>query len=273
VPAEHASNTSRNRAFWDELCGSTHAAELGIQGDSPDDLGRFDDYFFSYYPYLRDYLDRIQVRGKRILEVGLGYGTVGQYLKQEGAEYLGMDIASGPAAMMAHRHRLLGADPTALVGDALRMPFANETFDAVVAIGCLHHTGDFPRAIEEVHRVLRPGGQALVMVYHRFSYYQWLRWPSRTFSALLGLSSPGSAEQQRAQADANTKGEAAPVTEFFSVGEVRRIFAAFSAVECHRENCYDHGVLARLGLDRQSLLPRIGRLGLDLYVVATKAAE
>jgi ubiquinone/menaquinone biosynthesis C-methylase UbiE len=213
------------------------------------------------------------VRGKRVLEVGLGYGTVGQRLKQEGADYLGMDIASGPAAMMAHRHRLLGADPTALVGDALRMPFADETFDAVVAIGCLHHTGDFPQAVREVHRVLRPGGRALVMVYHRFSYYQWLRWPSRTLSALLGFRSGDSAEGQRAQYDASLAGEAAPITEFFSVGQVRRIFSDFSEVECHRENCYDHGALTRLGLDRKRLLHHMGRWGLDLYVEATKPAE
>lgn len=47
--------------------------------------------------------------------------------------------------------------------------FATETFDYVYSIGCLHHTGDVPRSIEEVHRVLVPGGRAVVMLYNRHS--------------------------------------------------------------------------------------------------------
>jgi ubiquinone/menaquinone biosynthesis C-methylase UbiE len=56
------------------------------------------------------------------------------------------------------------------VSDAENLDFPSETFDLVYSHGVLHHTPDTPGAVREVHRVLRPGGRATVMLYHRNSY-------------------------------------------------------------------------------------------------------
>src|SRR5205823_9383943 len=58
---------------------------------------------------------------------------------------------------------------TALQASALDLPFETGSFEVVVSIGCLHHTGNVPRAISEVHRVLAAGGTALIMLYNRHS--------------------------------------------------------------------------------------------------------
>ena len=84
-----------------------------------------------------------------MLEIGLGFGTVGQILAARGARYRGVDIATGPVAMMRDRLRWLGrtTESDAVRASALELPWPEDTFDVVVSIGCLHHTGDLPRAV------------------------------------------------------------------------------------------------------------------------------
>ncbi|MCX6130801.1 MAG: hypothetical protein NTX25_17295, partial [Proteobacteria bacterium] len=71
---------SINAKFWNELCGTNLALRLGITDDSSRSLQIFDDWFFSFYPYLKPFLDRVLVGKQKILEVGLGYGSVSTYL-------------------------------------------------------------------------------------------------------------------------------------------------------------------------------------------------
>ena len=84
--------------------------------------------------------------------------------------------------MMIHRLQMLGvagADERVAQGSALEIPHPDESFDVVVSIGCLHHTGDIVRAVSEVHRVLRPGGAAMVMLYNSHSYRHAVMLPMR----------------------------------------------------------------------------------------------
>ena len=57
APAQaQAEIDARNAAFWDELCGSVLAEQLGITEASPENLRRFDQAYMDYYPYLPGYL-------------------------------------------------------------------------------------------------------------------------------------------------------------------------------------------------------------------------
>src|SRR4051812_38562872 len=194
------------------------ARALGIEGEAPDALARFDDAYFEFYPYLKGYVDRFDVSERRVLEIGLGYGTLGQYLAERRARYHGLDIAPTPVEMMRHRLRLLGApaDDDVLEGSALQIPWPDATFDYVYSIGCLHHTGDLPRAIDEVHRVLAPGGSAVIMLYNRYSARQLWRVDMPRIRAAVGRSVRRSAEAVRADYDTNAAGDAAPHTDFTS---------------------------------------------------------
>lgn len=253
-----------NRAFWDELCGSGLAQSLGITEITPESLALFDDAYMGFYPYLGRYLDELPVEGRETLEIGLGFGTVGQILAARGARYHGADIAAGPVAMMQDRLRWLGADGEARQASALELPWEAETFDLVVSIGCLHHTGNLPQAIDEVHRVLRPDGTAFVMLYNARSYRQ-LR---------VNLARTRRDARLRAMYDANRSGEAAPHTDFVSRADVRRLFGRFSSVRIDAQNFDPLPVpfsRRRLTVPRERLLGNIARiLGLDLYTHARK---
>src|SRR3954453_16090183 len=86
----------RNAAFWDELCGTLFAQSLGITDRSPASLRRFDAAYMALYPYLEAQLPRAARPGEKLLEIGLGYGTVSQKLAESGFAYHGLDIAPGP---------------------------------------------------------------------------------------------------------------------------------------------------------------------------------
>lgn len=261
---------NKNAEFWNELCGSQLARQLGITDDSPASLKRFDDWYFDFYPYLNDHIPFADLKGKKVLEVGLGYGTVAQRIASSGAHYHGLDIAAGPVAMARHRCRLVGAmDAVVRQGSILEPPFADGSFDWVVAIGCLHHTGNLPLAIEVVRRLLTSGGQAAIMVYSATSYRQLALAPFGTLSRQLkGLyvpySPPVSTARQRAAYDANVEGDAAPQTEFVTRTELRHLCSRFSRVKIRSENIGAEGPLRRF--PRPTLNKWLGPVvGLDLY--------
>jgi SAM-dependent methyltransferase len=281
------STSQANALFWNELCGTQMARDLGIHDRSPESLRRFDAAYLDFYPYLRRYVRPEARAGHRVVEIGLGYGTVGQKIAEAGANYLGLDVARGPVEMMSYRLQTSGLRGRAARADVLSCPVATGSVDCVVSIGCLHHTGDLARAIREVHRILRPGGQAILMVYNLLSYKSWGRWPLRTLAEWRrereGDAPRTAGVRQRAAYDANLSGAAAPETVLVSEHRLRRMCAAFASVEVYRENTSDltlggtlplpFGLRFTLGL----LVPR--RLtyrwagpvaGLDLYLTAVK---
>lgn len=262
---QDAALDGRNAAFWDELCGTHLARMVGATGRTPDDLSRFDRAFLDFYPYLKRYLPKSELDGARVLEIGLGYGTLGQLLIDRGASYTGVDIAAGPVEMIRQRISFSGrgADCDARQASALDLPFEDAAFDMVYSIGCLHHIGDLARGVAEVRRVLRPSGNAVVMLYNRWSARQ----VRQAVRSLASVRRRDSNERLRAMYDVNSAGNAAPHTDFVSVRQARRLFSSFRSVRVQRRNVSSipHVPAAR----RFALATRIDQLvGLDLYVRA-----
>lgn len=267
---------ARNAAFWNELCGTQMAQHLGVTDSSPESLKKFDDWYFSFYPYLDDHIPFATMKDKKVLEVGLGYGTVSQRLAESGADYTGLDIAAGPPAMVRHRLAQNDLPGTAVEGSILNAPFADESFDWIVAIGCFHHTGNFQRALDESYRMLKPGGKAMVMVYFAYSYRRWLSAPRSTFQQLLtdkfgiNLTDRGHDQKERALYDASTvDGTGAPETEFFSASEVRRMTRQWSSKSFRLENIGQDGPFR--AMPRHVANRFFGPImGLDIYMLLEK---
>lgn len=264
----------RNSKFWDEMCGTNIARELEITDSEPESLKRFDDWFFSFYPYLGDHLAPVIERSTRVLEVGLGYGTVGTYLMNKGLEYTGLDIAEGPVELMNLRGEQLGkTSPVAIVGNVLSMEiFPDHTFDSVVGIGSLHHTGNFDRAIVEVTRVAKPGAIVVGMVYSLFSLRNWRKRPTLMLRELRNNRRPNGSrvradEHLRWMSDHNSSGDAAPATEYFSRRALRTVLEQHGDVTIRARNLDSVGRSYNLPWIRLTLLktPLASLLGLDLY--------
>jgi SAM-dependent methyltransferase len=105
--------------------------------------------------------------------------------------------------------------------DAENLPFPDASFDVVYSWGVLHHSPDTPQAIKEVHRVLRPGGTARLMIYHKHSlagYMLWSRYAlmrGRPFATLEEIYA---------------KYLESPGTKAYTVDQAREMLAGFSVV-------------------------------------------
>src|SRR5688572_33455224 len=158
----------RVRAFWQEHpCGTKFAdAEPGSR--------RFYE-LVEEHRYTKEWHIPIaagfaNTKDLAVLEIGCGLGTDGAQFAKAGAHYTGIDLTDAAIELARRRFELFNLPGTFRVADAERLDFADNTFDLVYSHGVLHHTPDTQAAIREIHRVLRPRGRAVVMLYHRDSY-------------------------------------------------------------------------------------------------------
>ena len=114
--------------------------------------------------------------GKRVLEIGVGMGA--DYLEclKAGAVATGIDLSAASIDQARLRCELAGYAPDLKVADAENLPFPDNTFDLVYSYGVMHHSADTQRCLNEAWRVLKPGGQARIMLYHHPSLTGLMLW-------------------------------------------------------------------------------------------------
>lgn len=115
--------------------------------------------------------------GARLLDVSCGDGHLVALARRRGLDAVGADFAL--AAVTAARRR--GA--RAVVGDGERLPFPDRSFDYVTHLGSLEHYERPARGAAEVWRVLRPGGEAAVLLPNAFGLLWNVYWVWRTGAA------------------------------------------------------------------------------------------
>jgi ubiquinone/menaquinone biosynthesis C-methylase UbiE len=114
-----------------------------------------------------------ELRDKDVLEIGTGLGTHAQLLSPYCKSFTGIDLTEAASSLTAQRLQLLGLPGKALQMDAENMQFPSSSFDYIWSWGVIHHSADTRRILTEMKRVLRSGGKATIMVYHRswWAYY------------------------------------------------------------------------------------------------------
>nr|WP_041833102.1 demethylmenaquinone methyltransferase [Actinoplanes sp. N902-109] len=96
--------------------------------------------------------------GERVLDVGAGTGVSTEELERSGAYAVGADLSTG----MLRVGRRSGRQVPLVAGDALKLPFGDETFDAVTISFALRNVADTGAALRELARITRPGGRLVV---------------------------------------------------------------------------------------------------------------
>lgn len=114
-----------------------------------------------------------KLKNKNVLEIGVGNGSHAQLLARHAESFTGIDLTEYAVASTTARMKEFGIKATILKMDAEHMAFPDDSFDMVWSWGVIHHSANTQNIIREIHRVLKPGGEAIIMVYHRgwWNYY------------------------------------------------------------------------------------------------------
>lgn len=171
--AASAMNETEVQSFWNSHPCGDHIVG-GLHGRFEDDYEQFfaayDAWRYSQEAHIPACLDRIDWRGKKVLEIGLGQGAESEQLIRRGARWSGLDLTQESVDRVGARMRVRGLDHDQVRrGSALDIPWPDGTFDAVFSHGVLHHVPQIRTAQREIHRVLRPGGTLVAMLYARSS--------------------------------------------------------------------------------------------------------
>ena len=211
-----------NSEFWNYLCGTNSALGYGLDVTTRRGIEDFNTSYFEYYPYLKKYLDFALLESESILVIGLGLGTVSRYLASNVESYLGLDVAPNVISFLREDFKNRHFNGEFVLGSIIAdvKELEGRKFDAVVSIGSLHHTGRLEYAIDNALKFLNPGGQALIMIYNKFSLFNITHSPKNCLSGYFdhlinGTSSwKEMSEEIRAINDSDDSGKGAPSTEY-----------------------------------------------------------
>jgi SAM-dependent methyltransferase len=159
--------------FWqDHACGDSQVGGLHLQfrGDYERFFTDYDIFRYQTERHLPACIEALNVAGQQLLEIGLGEGADSELLIRQGARWSGVDLTAESVERVRTRLMLRNLPYEDLrQGSVLQLPFADNSFDVVFSHGVLHHVPEIGQAQSEIHRVLRPGGELVIMMYARWS--------------------------------------------------------------------------------------------------------
>jgi ubiquinone/menaquinone biosynthesis C-methylase UbiE len=216
IPDELQSMKTAVHDFWNRAsCGEVYASgeayaqQLKVQAQAR----------YALEPYIFELARFEEGCGKDVLEIGVGMGADHlEWAKSHPNSLSGVDLTERAIEHTSTRMSIGGFVSDLRVADAEDLPFFEESFDLVYSWGVLHHSPNTPAAVREVWRVLRPGGIARIMIYHKHSivgYLLWIRYALLTGRLDRGLE------------EIYAKYLESPGTKAFTPAEARQMFAGF----------------------------------------------
>jgi len=163
------------RDYWNQqACGTDAAASEKFTRAYFDEI---ESYRYEAEPYIYSFAQFTRYHGRKVLEVGMGAGTDFLQWVRAGAEAHGIDLTQESVDHVERRLAVYGLQAAQIqTGDAESIPYPDNTFDLVYSWGVIHHSPSTTRALEEIVRVTKPGGEIKVMVYNRHSLHAFYRW-------------------------------------------------------------------------------------------------
>ncbi|HYS09028.1 MAG TPA: class I SAM-dependent methyltransferase [Myxococcales bacterium] len=208
------------REYWErEPCGTSPWIVGEKERQSAEWFDSVEQHRYTQEPHIPEVARFERSKGQKLLEVGVGAGVDHVQWAKAGAICHGVDLTD--AAIEATRKHLAvhGLTSELKRADAESLPFPDASFDIAYSWGVIHHSEHPERIVDEIHRVLKPGGKFVGMMYQRHSlvtYKLWVR------NALL------KARPTRSLADVLWHHMESAGTKAYQPDELRKMFGAFS---------------------------------------------
>lgn len=208
--------------YWNtHTLGFQYVTDHDIEVGSPEFFDHIRPWMNPYkFPWIMERIEReaVILKGKHLLEIGCGMGYDSLEFLKRGVRVTATDLTPN-AVVMARRHfEIEGVQAEEVrTANALELPFEDNTFNAAWANGVLHATGDTTRAINEVWRVLKPGGRAIISHFYRKPSWMYLL-------------------HHLGRENIEYKEEDPPVNLFYTEEEILSMFAKFEVLEAVQEH-------------------------------------
>lgn len=166
-----------NKAWW-ERAAMTYE-DWSSEDREPENKAHFESInraYLSQNPFLEDYFPRLDLAGKRVLEIGCGMGSAIINLKKSGAETVtAIDLTEKAAGFAKANLTHFGIEADVRQMDAEQIDFADGSFEFLYSWGVIHHSQNTDKILDHIARVLAPGGRGMIMVYNRNSLRYYLK--------------------------------------------------------------------------------------------------
>jgi ubiquinone/menaquinone biosynthesis C-methylase UbiE len=208
--------------YWDaHTLGLQYVRDKNITAGSSEFFAHIRPWMNPFkFPWIMERIAReaANLAGGHLLEIGCGMGFDSLEFLKRGVRVTATDLTPS-AVVMARKHfELEGVVPEDVRVENVRdLSFHDQTFDAVWANGVVHATGDTRRAIQEIRRVLKPGGRAIISHFYRKPSWMYV------------LSRLGRENIEYKEKDP-------PVNEFYTEAEILAMFTGFEVVEAVQEH-------------------------------------
>lgn len=254
---------------WDQdACGS-HYVEKAAEGTLEWYLEAEHYRYGTYAPWMRRVMEFDSYAGKSVLEVGAGLGTDLAQFALAGARTTDLDLSAGHLEHAQRNFALRGLTGEFRHGDAEALPFEAATFDLVYSNGVIHHTPNTAAVVREMHRVLKPGGKAIVMVYAENSWHYWREQVLRLGIQNGQLDTHSMGWIMSGSVELSTHGQR-PLVKVYTRSRARRMFAnaGFRSIRITQRQMVDGELPPRFSWIPVSLAGRL--VGWNLIVKALR---
>ena len=192
IDFDDTESNEKNQSWWqDNPMSYDWSHDLGEIKYNKNYFGAID-HIFSYghslcnnprWPegyILENFIPYNDLQGKSVLEIGCGAGLITSHITKAGAHLTAIDLTDQAIEITKARFDLENLSADIKQMNAEKMEFENDTFDLVISWGVIHHSGNMQNIIDEIYRVLKPGGKVYLMIYNKNSIrsiiyaYFWL---------------------------------------------------------------------------------------------------
>ncbi|MDP6485576.1 MAG: class I SAM-dependent methyltransferase [Alphaproteobacteria bacterium] len=175
-------------------------------------------------------------KGYRILDAGCGTGVCTRYYSRKGLDVHAIDISQKSVEINKKTLELNNLHATVKKASVEKIPYPNNFFDSIVSVGVIHHTENITKSIEEIYRVLKPGGLAFVSVNYKHILFRLPLWHlTKKIIICLTKKTDGRSKLNTIKTPEDLglvyDGNDCPISNLYTIKQTRKMFSKFKILE------------------------------------------